>query len=52
MKNCTVPVGVAPLGLCALLMVAVKVTVCPKIDGFIEGATVVVVNAAVCVTEW
>jgi len=41
-------VGVPLPGLCTLT-VAVKVTVCPKTDGLIDGKTEVVV-AAVCTT--
>ena len=49
-ENCTVPVGVAVVPP-VLVTVAVKVTDCPKIDGFTEEVTVVVVVAHVGMAE-
>jgi hypothetical protein len=43
-KNCTVPVGPEEG-----LTVAVKVTCCPKVDGFSDDVSVVVVLAALTV---
>jgi hypothetical protein len=52
-KNVTVPVGVSVVGLLGswAATVAVKVTVCPKFDGFgTPDDSVVVVGPTVCVT--
>jgi hypothetical protein len=48
--NCTVPVGV-PAPVEVGLMVAVKVTDCPKMDGLSEEVTAVVVEALFTVWE-
>jgi len=47
-RNVTVPVGVATVVL--PVTVAVKVTLCPKTDGFTDEATLVVVLACVTVS--